>query len=527
MDSLRSRVSKKADRFVRIAQQAPAPVPPPTPAAPGAVPGAAPAAPAAPKAPAAPGAAPALPTGAPPPATPKDVAEQNVQKKIEDEKRQEQQVTKLQETVDTSTQTLETLVDAVVQLKQVIEKGVLGEPDMKDKFKQLQDQSKETKDKKKSPEEFGIDEKNLIVGKQKEERMAASPSESLREARKQRLARELKYHGEGYDPKGLVYHDDEPEEKKYKQDVPAPEITKVKESEIPEIFKTIAMDLSDDESRWTVVDKTTDRPLYVIPRTQANAKTFGTRAFAEKVIRDMRTVGLAAAMMKHLAMPAMDKIFDRKDEAKPSLKEKVEEKKEHKFEEKKEEKGDGMPLLKLLKKDGPKSGEKHEKQEEKDEKPGKMEAANHKRRFARAFRLALAAQQKNLISNPMKAAWYNILTELNVAEPVRVIEAAFTKSALDQFEVLLAKTDEFLRMSDQAFIDVEASIGGLNTCDPNSDASDAPVRTASMELRERAKKSSMLFTTASDSDVADRQGAISQVLPAPKLAGISRLARGL
>lgn len=527
MDSLlRSRVAKKAANFVRTAQQAPAPVPPPPPGAGAPPPPGAPK-PGGPVTPGAPGGAP-MPPAAPPAPGPRDMAEQNVQKKIEDEKRQEQQVTKLQETVDKSTQTLETLVDAVVQLKQVVEKGVLGEPDMEDKFEELREEKKEEKDRKKSPEEFGLDEKNLIVSK--EERMATEAKGDLRQARKERLASELKYHGEGYDPKGLEFEEGGQENKKYEQKVPAPVITKVKKDEIPDLFKTVAMDLSDDESKWTVVNKTTEEALYVIPRTEANAEGFETEAFAKAVIADMRKLGLEDAMKKHEAMPMplLDKVLDKKEGPGPGVKDGPKSDITEKLKLKKDDDAKGLPPLKLLKKEGPEKGEKEDKPKDLPPMMGndQMEANNFQRRFMRAFRLALSEQQKNLIDNPMKAAWYQILTSLNVAEPARVIEAAFSRSALDQFEVAIARTEEYLKMNDESFISMEAAIGDLKTTAPDESDVDAPLpAAASKALRERAKRASLVLSTASEADATDRSSAIASALPTPKLAGISRLAK--
>jgi len=287
------------------------------------------------------------------------------------------------------------------------------------------------------------------------------------------------------------------------------------------------MDLADDESRWTVVNKATEEALYVIPKTKANAEGFGTEAFARAVIADMRKLGLEDAMKKHRAMPMplLDKVLDKKDGPKPDLKEKLEEKKEEKKEEKNEDKPSGLPALKLLKKKGPE--DKEEKEELPKGKPPFMasEASNFQRRFMRAFRLALSAQQKNLIDNPMKAAFYQILSSLSVAEPTKVIEAAFAKSAADQFEVAIVKAEEFLGMTDEAFIDIEASIGKLNTSIPEDDEQGFAPTAGAKVLRDRAKRASMLFSTASESDSTDRSAAIAQALPAPKLAGISRLAR--
>jgi len=532
MDNLRSNVVKKVANFMRVAQPVPPP-PPPTDAAP---PGAAPMPPKAPPRPPMPGGAPggAPPGGAPapgaaPPPPPISPAEQGAEK----DKAQGVRLDKVEQALTQNNDKMEALVDAVVEMKQIIEQGILGEPGMDDKLKKLKEKQKKNE---MTSEEFGLDEDKSIVSK--EERNMATEARELRQARKGRLAGDLKYHSDKYDPQGLKFEDADHENKKYKQEVPAPVITKVKKDETPELFR-IALDLSDDESKWSIVDKPTEKILYEIQKTDANSEGFNTEAFARAVIADMKTLGIAAAMKKHGALPMMldkgpiggpggpggdkgpmadkvpeklknlktqigDKENDVKDSMKDALKDKV------------IKKDKGGPLN-LIKKDLPLSDLKKEE--------SLQSNADIQRRFLRAFRVALSAQQKNLIDNPLKAAWFHALTSMNIAEPTRLIEATFSQAALDQFEVALNKAEEYLALSDEAFIETESTIGDFRTTAPAEEAVEPAIRQAAVAMRERAKKASLVVSTASDSDASDRALAISQAVPMPKLAGISRFAR--
>lgn len=535
MDNLRSKVAKKTASFMRVAQQAPTPPPPPAEGpAPGAPPGAAPKAPPRPPAP---GMAPGAPGAAPaPPAPPPSPSEQMAEK----DKAQGVKLDKVEQAITQNNDKMESLVDAVVEMKQVIEQGILGEPGMDDKIKKLKEKQKNNE---LTSDEFGLDEdKSSIVSK--EERNMATEAKELRQARKGRLAGDLKYHTDKYDPEGLKFEDVEHENKKYKQEVPAPVITKVKKDETPELFR-IALDLSDDESKWSVVDKPTEQVLYEIQKTDANSDGFNTEAFARAVIADMKSLGVEAAMQKHGALPMMldkgpaggpggdkgpmgdkvpeklknlktqigDKEDDVKDSMKDALKDKILKK-------------DDKPSI--IKKDLPLADMKKEEAVTPSlQGSAKQAERDIQRRFLRAFRVALSAQQKNLIDNPLKAAWFRALTAMNIDEPTRLIEATFSQAALDQFEVALNKAEEYLALSDEAFIETESTVGDFRTTLPTEEAAVEPSvrQSAATAMRERAKKASMVVSTASDADASDRASVIAQALPMPKLAGISRLAR--
>jgi hypothetical protein len=189
---------------------------------------------------------------------------------------------------------------------------------------------------------------------------------------------------------------------------------------------------------------------------------------------------------------------------------------------------DKKPGLKppMLKKEGPvvEKGleEKVELKPEVDAASVRASAEDVSRRFARSFRLALSAQNKNLIPSPLKAAFFDVLGELGVEDPENVIEAAFSRGASEHFEVALAKTAEYLALADEAFVELESQIGELQTMPPEAGDVDEVENTRSASLRRRAANHSLPFSTVSEASMeSSKVDALHAVLPKPKLFGIT------
>jgi len=569
MDGIRSRVAKKAGRLLRRAQVAP-PMPG-APAVPGAVPPAPPAAgpgrppvakpPGAPGVPGAPPGVPGAPPGAPPAPgapgmKPREEIEQDVEKDIRRQKEQESKINDLDEKVTAIGDQLEGLTKAITKLVNVQQDEDGGPTDFEEKFEEVKDEEDE-----RSPSEFGVTE---------------NKDNSLKE---------------------LDFEEGTPPNKKYKQQVPAPTITKLKDD--PSDWgqyrlkaSEMALDLNASGDAWTVVNKHDDRVFYTIKPTAETKEVFATREFAEMVISDVRDLGIEAAMEKYSAFPAefLKKKDDEGDEEKPGLpmKPKMDEKP-----------GMGMGMKPKLD-EKPGMGMKPKMKPKLDEKPGmgmkpkmkpKMDLGDDleeearsslasaktadeelvdeiateelvdeiaaeteevadevieeeattdeeavaptasmndfQRRFVRAFRLALSAQQKNLTDNPLKGAWFETLAELEIENPELLIESTFTRAAAEHFEVALAKTAEFLNLSDEAFVEMEAQIGDLDTRPPKTasevEASERSIRAA--KTRARAAASSLPLSTATDSNDQGVAGQLGAALPKPKLHGISQVPR--
>jgi hypothetical protein len=572
MHGLRARVAKKATRLVKKAQAMPPPGAP-APGAPAAPPPGVPPAPAMPKPgpkPAVPGAPPGAPPGLPPGAPkPKEEIEQDVEKDIRNKKEQENKINELDEKVTAISDQMEGLTKSINKLVNTIQKDKGGPTDFEKKFEEV----KEEEDEGLSSSEFGLgdDDDSLIVSK---EGHKMSGKQKLRKARKERLQ-----------AKELTYEMKEMPNKKYKQQVPAPTITKLKDE--PEDWgqyrlkaSDMALDLNAAGNEWYVVNKHNDKVFYTIKPTAETKDVFATRAFAEAVIEDVREMGIKAAMEKYAALP-MEFLKKKKEEdgdekpkmpmkmkPKPKLKD---EKKMPPFMKKKEvpedieeeacsaqattkeaqmeEEGD-EPAAEVSEEAAPEdevAGEEAATEEEEvieeeateevaesseepvaEDTPPEATAslADVQRRFVRAFRLALSAQQKNLTNNPLKAAWFETLQGLDIPKPEKVIEATFARAAAEHFEVALAKTAEFLGMSDEAFVEMEAQIGEFSTQPPKtaSEVAEDEQHKRSANLRARAHSSSLPFSTASDSDPSDIASRIENALPKPRLHGVGQLA---
>jgi hypothetical protein len=256
--------------------------------------------PGAPKPPAAPGAP-------PPPAGPKskEEIEQEVEREIRQRKEQEQKLEGLDEKVTAISDQMEGLTKTLNRLVNVLQKDVGEKTDFEEKFDELKDEEEEDL----SSSDFGLGKEERLVRSNKEEQM--STKEQLRAARKDRVAKEL------------TFEMKEMPNKKYKQQVPAPTITKLKDE--PEDWGQyrlkavdMAMDLNAAGTEWAVVNKHTDQVFYKIQPTAETKEVFASREFAEAVINDVREMGLEAAMEKYSALPFELK-KEEEIEEKPSL----------------------------------------------------------------------------------------------------------------------------------------------------------------------------------------------------------------
>lgn len=566
MSNIRSRVAKKTSSFIKKAQQAPASVPPPAAPVPGApAPGAPPAAPKPPAAaPAAPGAPkPPMPGAPPAPGAPKskEEIEMGVEQDIKRRKEQEKKIEDLDTKVTSISDQLEGLTKSLNKFINTFQEGKGQETDFDNKYKELQDE--EGGGKKPSSSEFGLGKDDSLVVSKEGQKM--SDKAALRKARKERLKAKK------------MFEETEAPDKKYKQQVPAPQITKLKKEpgdwdKYDIKASNMAMELSASKDEWVIMDKNTNQPFFKLHPNTITAEVFATKEFAEQVIRDAHDLGMQSAMEKYSAEP-MD--FLKKDDeklgdkpvGKPGgdkaelLKKKLLEKKEK----------PGLPMKKddkpmLPKKEpgeleeeacsktaqeepaGDEPEEAVEPEEAAEEAPEEAaeEAAEEEtiaedevteehtasmqdlqRRFVRAFRLAMSAQHKNLAENPLKAAWYEVLKSMEVENPERIIEATFARAASEHFEVAMAKTAEYLELSDESFIELEAQIGELNTAPPMTEEeavqSERQERAAAM--RARAARSSLPVSSVTDAQPVSVADQISNALPKPKLHGISQFRR--
>ena len=277
------------------------------------------------------------------------------------------------------------------------------------------------------------------------------------------------------------FEEDKAKKKTFKPSAPAPSITKVKSDETPTMFKLaeLALELNDEKNKWTVLHAAdgSEKPIYEI--NKKDEKDFATEDFGNKIFATMKEKGIGVALKAYGAEEF--KSVEKKEEVKP-------------IEDEEEKKTIG----------------------------------DYKRQFNRAFRLAISAMDKNLVQNPLKGAFYEMLTDVGLDEKtaMNVIESAFIKGAVDHIETALAQTDKYLEMSDEALVETEATIGDLRTKAPEFEETEeiAPVLSTKAEaMRKRASRASVPLSTESASDPTDRVTALFDALPKPKLAGIGRM----
>ena len=416
----------------------------------------------------------------------------------------------LEEKLDKLTETLTTLVDAISDQTKLLEERLTGEPSAEEGLEDAQEEeTPEGEDAEFSPEEFGVDVDELQV---------ANKEESLRSARKTRLAAKEKD-----ETVADAFKLDK--SKDLKGDAPAPTITKVKKSEIPPMLKyaeldvdSLAFDLAEDGSKWTVMKvvegsdeaKAVETPVCEILADSVEDKDFANAKFAHKVISAMREHGVGAVLEKlaakditkvEIAEPGdMFKVEeDKKGKKKAAEELSFVEKKKEEAEEKKEEAKE----------------EAEEKKE--DEKTAKVVASNHKRKFNKALKLALVAMNKNLIDNPLKAALFDTLSKFDIdaSDASKIIECAFVKAADEHFDVALKETDKFMNLSDEAFLQAESLIGDMNVRQLDVEDVEVHASVRASELSKRAERSSLVLSTASASDASDMSTLLGMALPKP------------
>lgn len=515
--TLRKKVANKAGKIVRKAQAAPKITDP----GPAAGPAPAPGGPGAPK-PQGP-AGPAGPAGPPKPG--KEDITLDVKKDIEEDEKGKAKLDSFGEKLEKLTETLETVVDAMSDQKKILEKVLnVKDTDSEDAFEDFKDDEDELDKDEFSADEFGVDK--LITSK--EEQMSIK---SLRKDRKARLykgAEKAKESAAAESPSKTIseeFNEDKAKKKTFKPNAPAPQITKVKKSEIPEMLKMaqLALELNEDQDTWTVLkteEDGNDAPLYEIEKTEESGENFATEDFAKEVFQAMKKSGVMEALAQYDAVQIEN----------PAEEVATEEVAEEVAEEVVEEAVEGTEVEAQLQRVKEVKIPPEERElvrpatPEKEEKP-KETINDYRHRFTRAFRVSLAKMQKNLTNNPLKSAFFDTLTKLGMDEgdAAVVIEASFTKGADEHFEEALKSTEELLEMSDEAFVEYEAVVGDLDTKAPETErVPAAEIHTSgNAELKRRASRSSLPLSTASKADPTDREEQLSSVLPKPKLAGIS------
>lgn len=357
-------------------------------------------------------------------------------------------------------ETIETLVEGLESQKEVLDQLLSGQEPGEEAFEEYLEDTEEEGEDEITEDEFGVDEGDLITGRK---------DMTLREQRKARLASKQPRRGTSL---GEHWNIDKSNKNKYKQTDPGPQKGQVPKHELPDMLKVaeLSLDRAEDKKSWTVLDAN-DKPLFLIECAEHDPIEFAQKKFAEQVIRDMQKLGVEKAMLKYHAR-------DLRKMAKAASTAAVD---------------------------------------------VKAAQADVRRRFTRALRLAYQAMDKNLLGHPLKAALFNVLSDLEIDQPERIIESAFAQASKQHTEVAIAQAEKYLDMTDEAFVETEAMISEAGVAQVAQQDLD-PIQTSidhheASALARRAAAGSMPFSTASDDSSA--MARLQNALPKPKLAAVA------
>lgn len=376
----------------------------------------------------------------------------------------------LEERVDELEETQKILEEGLEEHKEILEQVLDGGEGEETTFEDfLEDTDKEIDEEEISSDEMGLEDDDFLTAS-KEGTMSLR---ALRNARLKQAAAETETIADQW----------ELEKDKKKRSGPIqPEVPKgnVPKHEMPELFKVseLSLEQTDDKQAWLVLDKK-DRPLCALRKGSISDKEFASENFAKKVILDMYKMGIKQALKKYKAVKYVTKTASKV-----------------------------VPV---------------------DEK--KVASANNdfKRRYVRAVRLALNAMNKNLVKEiPLKAAFYEILHDLEVPQADKIIETAFAKASVKHFEAALANAERYLAMSDDAFVEVESNISGTEVANISSGVEEESphISARAEELRKRASDNSLPFGSSTEEDPNDKMAALERALPKPKLYKAASLYSG-
>jgi len=373
--------------------------------------------------------------------------------------------------LDTIEEAIKTMTEGLENQKEILEEilgGGTEKEDGEEDFSELLEDGDEEAEEESDEEEFGVDEEGLEATQDKR-------SATLRDKRKSRMAKKVVKIAEEKKDKSLAEQwqlDKSTKNSPKVYDTSPAKTTLPKGDDIPPFFKASDLTLVCDTERkeWSVLDGE-KHVLHTIKQGSVADAEFLCEAFGTKFILDAQDMGLDKAIEKY-NQPAV-----------------VE-----------------APVAVTVEAPAPVVTE--------DEK--KVIASNLQRRFVRAFKLATATMNKNLIYSPLKAALFDIMSNLNVDSPEKIIEAAFHQAANENLDVALQKTEEYLSMSDEAFVETESMIGGVDAAPVAS----LEVSTDDMDRREamktRASQNSLPFVSSDEEKSIDEK--LYDAMPKSRLA---------
>jgi hypothetical protein len=274
------------------------------------------------------------------------------------------------------------------------------------------------------------------------------------------------------------------------------------------MFKLADLAFNFVDNKWLVIDASdakNEKAVFEIHKATNNG--FEDTSFVENLVKRMQSEGVEAVLKSVGAVAITADPVKDPDVAKDTVLDVNTEKPKDSLNLK------NLPPLPEMNKAETKPEEK------KDEvKISPPKASDFRRRFVRAFRLAVTAMDKNLIDNPLKAAFFEQLVDLGIEEHEAsvAVEAAFNKGALGHMDVAVTQTEKYLDLSDEAFIETESVVGDLHIKQPVVSArTSRKLDKEANELRARASRGSVPVSTVTEHEVSDRQEMLNKALPKP------------
>lgn len=404
----------------------------------------------------------------------------------------------LVENEDKDSKILEVLNELVDLLKSKTEEKS-EEPDEESEEESPIDDYKEEKedelDEEVTPDEFGMDIDQALATKETDKEATKEEDDKEdKEDKKEEMKEEKASVTAASDKMSETLSDefnkDQSDKNQYKQNVVTPQITKVKEDEIPEMFKLSNVVLEFEGTNCNLKDANDESvSLYTMDIGSENDPE--REQFATDFIYTAKKNGINEALKKFNAK----KVDSLKEKDPKKIKEIT-------------KLNDEIPADTLF-----------------DVK--KIAENEYKLRHKRAQKLVWTAMNKNLLleGNPLKEALLEKLSSCNMDEKqaLEAIEIAFASAADNYFSIQTSKIDEYLSMTDESFLQWENVVTGSNIRIPEIEVDASSLmnehktpKQKAKDTRKRAAKGSLPISTQSSSSAEeDYRNKLLDAMPKP------------
>ena len=390
---------------------------------------------------------------------------------------------------------LDLLNELLPMVKEILEKEH-EEHSEESPIDELKEDKEEELDEDVTPDEFGVNVEEQLASKEskkedEEDEEEESEEDEEDEKEEKTAASDLKP-SETLDEE---FNKAKSDSTQYKQNVSTPQITKVKEDALPEMFKLADLVLEFDESKCQLKN--------------ANDETVALYEMDTDKVTDSERQQFAKDFVDHAVNNGIEATLQRFNAKKvDSLKEKDTKKVKEMTKLNDEIPADTMFDVKKIAED------------------------EYKIKHRRAQKLVWTAMNKNLLGegNPIKAALMNKFVDdlkIDAKQAAEAIELAFAGAADEYFDLQASKVDQFLSMNDEAFLQVESTFAGTNIRIPEMtiDASsltheEVNPQQKAKDMRIRAARGSLPLSTQTNSNPeAEYRSRIADAMPKPQNFG--------